>query len=96
MLTFAAPSDRIRIQALDKVGFARAWRDEAALTVGEVVVKPSLKACVRYYDALKMGMPALPLVLTEDVDGSKNYSCSLLSGESDPALTYYKAKALGL
>lgn len=94
MLTFAAPSDRI--QTFSKVDFARAWRDEAAITVGEVVVKPCLKSCVRYYDALKMGMPALPLVLTVDVDGSKNYACSLASGESDPALTYYKAKAVGL
>jgi len=94
MLTFAAPSDST--QALDKVGFARAWRDEAALTVGDVVCKPSLKACVRYYDALKAGMPALPLVLTRDVDGSTNYSCSLASGETDPFLTYCKAKEQGL
>lgn len=94
MLCFPAPSEALR--SLSKVDFARAWRNEAALTVGEVMVKPSLKACTRYYDALKMGIPALPLVLTVDVDGSKNYSCSLVSGESDPALTYYKAKAVGL
>jgi hypothetical protein len=94
MLYFPAPS--VEIQALSKVGFARAWRDEAALTVGDVVVKPDLRACVRYYDALKMGMPALPLVLTVDVDGSKNYSCSLADGRTDGLLTHIAAKAVGL
>ena len=58
-------------------------------------MKPNLKACVRYFDALKAGMPALPLVLSVD-NGEKNYSVALATGESDPALTVLEAERVGL
>lgn len=97
MLLFPAPS--VATLALvtegNMVGFCKAWRAEAALTVGDLVVKPCLRTCVRYFRALRDGMPALPLVLSRDSEGP-NYSYQFADGRTDPLLTYFAAQAAGL
>ena len=94
MLMFPAPSPAIC--TLGMVEFSKAWRKEATLIVGDLEVLPSLKTCVSYWRALQIGIPALPMVLSIDIDGETNYYARLSDGQTDRRKTIEALDRVGL